>query len=206
MTDGVTVQFGVYCHICPHFSLLPAFVAVCLDVHSKWHPLSRGLLPPASEGWGKVLFSVCLSVHISGRVPQSGLGRGSTPSQVWTGGTPSQVWGGGYPIQVWGGGYPIQVWMVGGVPWPGFGGGGTLARFQWGVPHPGLDGGRYPGQILMVGGYPGQVLMVGGYLRYPPWLGLDGGGYPRYPPPSRPGWGPPHPGMGYPPTINTWIG
>ena len=60
------------------------------------------LLPPASEGWGKVLFSVCLSVHISGGgVPQSGLGRrvpqsglGGTPSQVWVGGTPSQVWGG----------------------------------------------------------------------------------------------------------------
>ena len=36
---------------------------------------------------GKVLFTVCLSVHIS---------RGY-PSQVW-GGTPSQVWPGGYPI------------------------------------------------------------------------------------------------------------
>ena len=29
----------------------------------------RDLLPPASEGWGKVLFSVCLSVHTSGGVP-----------------------------------------------------------------------------------------------------------------------------------------
>ena len=29
----------------------------------------RSLLPPASEGWGKVLFSVCLSVHTRGGVP-----------------------------------------------------------------------------------------------------------------------------------------
>ena len=49
-------------------------------------------LPPASEGWGKVLFSVCLSVHISGGggtpsqvgveggYPGPGLSRGGTPS------------------------------------------------------------------------------------------------------------------------------
>ena len=43
----------------------------------------KGSLPPASEGWGKVLFSVCLSVNTStgGRgVPQSGLdGGGGVP-------------------------------------------------------------------------------------------------------------------------------
>ena len=43
-------------------------------------------LPPASEGCGKVLFSVCLSVHTStrgGGVPWSGPDGGGYPSQVW---------------------------------------------------------------------------------------------------------------------------
>ena len=62
-------------------------------------------LPPASEGWGKILFSVYLSVHTS----TGGEG-------TWSG----LDGGGGYPSQVWmvGGGYPGQVLMVG----------GTLAR------------------------------------------------------------------------------
>ena len=64
------------------------------------------LLPPASEGWGKVLFSVCLSVHTS-------TGGG--------GGTPSQVWVRGYPFPDLG--IPSQVWM-GGYPIPGLDGGG----------------------------------------------------------------------------------
>ena len=76
------------------------------------------LLPPASEGWGKVLLSVC----------QSHLDRGDTPSGWWGeevphprsggGGTPSCWWGGGwvvshprsergYPILLMGK-YPIQ--------------------------------------------------------------------------------------------------
>ena len=57
-----------------------------------------GFLPPASEGWGKVLFSVCLSVHISE----------GTPSQVWPGGLPHprSGWGGGTQSQVWSGGNP----------------------------------------------------------------------------------------------------
>ena len=45
------------------------------------------IILPASKGWGKVLFTVCLSVHIMGEYPVSGLG-----------GTPAQVWVGGYPI------------------------------------------------------------------------------------------------------------
>ena len=99
------------------------------------------LLPPTSEEWGKVLFSVCLSVHISGGegVPQSGRGvphprsgwgvpipglaGGGTPPQIWPwrvpyprsgqGGTPFQVWlGGGYPRS--GPGYPPipRTWYV----------------------------------------------------------------------------------------------
>ena len=48
------------------------------------------LLPPASEGWGKVIFSVC--PHLQGGYPVPGL----------DGGTPSQVWTGGYPILLMG--------------------------------------------------------------------------------------------------------
>ena len=84
------------------------------------------LLPPASEGWGKVLFSVCLSVHTStggGGLPQPGLDGGGVPRPGLDGG------GQGIPQSGLdgGGGYPSQVWMVGGVP------------------QPGLDGGRVPG-------------------------------------------------------------
>ena len=91
-------------------------------------------LPPASEGCGQVLFSVCQSTPGGGGTRFQV--RGSTPSQVWggypvsgpgggypvsalgrylvsgLGGTPSQVWG-GIPSQVWGG-TPSQVW--GGYP------------------------------------------------------------------------------------------
>ena len=53
-------------------------------------------LPPASEGWEKVIFSLCASVHTSTRgcpiLPQGVC----TPSHVWT--------GGGYPIPSRGGG------------------------------------------------------------------------------------------------------
>ena len=118
------------------------------------------------------------------------------------GGTPSQVWGSRVPHpSLDGGGYPI----------PGLG---------WGLPHP--RGGGYPSQVWMVGGtpswggYPNQVLMMGGYLGTPHPASRPGWGTPRpgmgYPPPSRPGWGTPHPGMGYPPdlgwgtpTIKIWL-
>ena len=90
----------------------------------SWIRYCLEYLPPASEGWRKVMFSLC---------PPFG---GGTPSQVWVGGTlarsgwwgdtPSQVWVGGTQPGLDGGGYPGQVWMVG-------------------VPQPGLDGGGYPG-------------------------------------------------------------
>ena len=93
------------------------------------HVMSLTLLPPASEGWGKVLFSVCLSVHTStgGGVPQSGMdGRGEVPQPGLDGGGLPQSGVDG------GGGYPSQVLMVG----------GTLTRSGWwGVSWPGLDGG-----------------------------------------------------------------
>ena len=47
------------------------------------------------EPW--VLFSVCLSVHILGGVPQSGLGGGTHPRSGQGGTHPRSGWG-GYPI------------------------------------------------------------------------------------------------------------
>ena len=57
------------------------------------------LLLPASEGWWKVMFSLC-SPFWGGVTPSSWLG--GTPSQVWMKGTPSSWWGGVPP----GKGYP----------------------------------------------------------------------------------------------------
>ena len=86
-------------------------------------------LPPASEGWGKVIVSVCVSVHTWGWVPQ--------PAD---GGYPHlrSGWGGGYPIPgLDGGGYPISHPAYGGYPIPGLDGGGyPLPRSGQGVPHP----------------------------------------------------------------------
>ena len=59
-------------------------------------------LPSASEGWGKVLFSVCLSV-------QTSTGRGRGVPQVWDGGGyPRSGWGGTPDLD--GGGYPRSGW------------------------------------------------------------------------------------------------
>ena len=132
-------------------------------------PFTQWYLPPASEGWGKVIFSVCSDLWGGGVVPHPGLDGG----------------GGGFtPSQVLGGGYPIQVWMVEGLPHLRISGLGE-------VPHPGLDGGGVP--HLRSGGYPIQVWMVGGY----PISGLGGtrsrsgwwGGTPSQV------WGVPHPGL-----------
>ena len=86
-------------------------------------------LPPASEEWGKVLFSVCqFTPRPGGGVPYpSDLGGGVPPSQVWTGGIPHPAdWGGGVP--------PFQVWTVG-------------------LPHP-ADGGEIPPSKIRMGGTP----------------------------------------------------
>ena len=50
-------------------------------------------IPPTSEGWGNILFSVSLSVHTStqGGVPCAGYGWGGTPSRYLGGGYPSQI-------------------------------------------------------------------------------------------------------------------
>ena len=94
-------------------------------------------LPPASEGWREVIFSVCVSVH-----------RGGTPSS-WrgvphpaVGGTPSSWRGVPYPAD---GGYPIQ--LMGGTP-----------SSWWGVPHPAGGGVPQPAD----GGYPGRYTPLAG--------------------------------------------
>ena len=101
---------------------------------------------------GKVLFSVCLSVHTStgGGVPWSSLdggGGGEIPWQGLDGEEPQPGFDGGR-------GYPSHVWMALG--------GGTLARSGWwGVP-------MVPPARSGWSGVPGV----------PSQLGLDGGGYP----------------------------
>ena len=79
-----------------------------------------GLLPPSSEGWGKVIFSVCVSVH--------------------TGRYPHQVLTGGYPILPNQGGHthPSQLGDTPIVPE----GGTPLSRSQvrMGVPPPSRSG------------------------------------------------------------------
>ena len=128
--------------------LFSSYIWDCLLFFSLPHTFGIAFcfLPPASEGWGKVLFSVCLSVHISG---------GGYPSQVWGGPHPRSGQG-GYPIPGLGwGGTPSQVW-TGGTPqtWdrvPPDLGQGTLRTWD-GVPPPTwniastwhlLRGGRY---------------------------------------------------------------
>ena len=99
------------------------------------------LLPPASFGCGKVIFSLCMSVHTStGGIPHP-------PSQVWM--------GGGYPIPGLDRGYPITgldgyPW---GTPWPGLDGVPPIpARTVWGTPLARTGWGKPPGQDWI--GYP----------------------------------------------------
>ena len=93
------------------------------------------LLPPASEGWGKVLFSVCQSIpRRGGGGTRSSLGGGSRSSLGW-GGTRSSLGRGGVLIQPWMGGYPNLGWGVPhlqGVPQPWTGGYPISGE---GVPH-----------------------------------------------------------------------
>ena len=101
------------------------------------------LLPPASEGWGKVIVSVCPHLR-EGGFPVPRLGGGIPhPKSRWRG-TPSQVWVWGYPIPGLGGGNLV----------PGFGGGTSSQVWVGMYPIPGLGGG-YP--IPGWGGTPFQV-------------------------------------------------
>ena len=69
-----------------------------LFTNTKGYKADRYLLPPASEGWEKVIFSVCLSVHTGG------------------GGLPPSADGGGYPHQVLTRGYSHPSQLGGGTP------------------------------------------------------------------------------------------
>ena len=134
----------------------------------------NSLLPPASEGWRKVIFSVCLSVHIStGRgggypvLPNEGEGEYPHPRSV-QGGIPSKAW-------------------TRGVPHPRSRLESTPSRVQTGeylipgpdseVPHPRSRQGRgYPWvppiQVRM-GGYPGVTPPIQDWMGYT--LPLSGG-------------------------------
>ena len=159
-------------------------------------------LPPASEGWGNVLFSVCLSVHTltGGGVSHHRYGQACTPSQVWTGCTTFQVWIRGYPIRGLDMGYPIPG-LDRRVPrvnpparsgwWEGTQGtpltrSGRLGG-SWGTPSHVwmLDYPRYPRPGLDGGGTEGNPLARFGWWGVPrvtPWPGLDGWGVPGVPP------------------------
>ena len=99
------------------------------------------LLPPAFEGWGKVIFSVC--PHLGGGgggVPVPGLGEGGYPVPGLGRGVPHprsrwgvqhlrSRWGVQHLRSGWWGVPPDQVWVVGDTPQPGLDGGGI-----WGIP------------------------------------------------------------------------
>ena len=110
-------------------------------------------LPPHPKDWGKVIFSLCVSVHTS-------MGRGGTPSQV--GGTSSQA-GWGVAHHRSGQGIPPPArsgwWGGGGIPeylQPGLDGGG-------GVPHP-RSGRGVPLHRSGWLGYPGVLPARSGWL------------------------------------------
>ena len=133
--------------------------------------LMSNIYRPHPKDGGKVLFSVCLSVHISGGYPVRsrgypipGLAGGVPHPRSGWGGTPSQVWLGGTPSQVWPGGYLIPG-LARGVPHP---------RSGWGVPHPRSRERGYPipglnGATLgtphpdLIWGYPGYPLTRSGW-------------------------------------------
>ena len=109
-----------------------------LQVHQNcpwiWLKIITTLLPPASEGWGKVIVSLCVSVHTS---------TGGTPFQVYVGyPLPRSRWG--YPLSKSRQGVPLprsrqgeppsQV-LSGGSPFPGPGRGVPHSQVQ--VPCPG---------------------------------------------------------------------
>ena len=117
-------------------------------------------LPPASEGRGKIIFSLCVSVHTSTRGgvpcppergggvphPRSRMEEGYPHLKSRTGGTPSQVQDGGYPyLGSRMGGYPYLGSRKG---YPISGQGGMPSQDR-GYPIPGQDWGLHPCQDWM---------------------------------------------------------
>ena len=128
-----------------------------MKIFLKWFGSSKEViilcgelyLPPASEGWGKVIFSLWVSVHTS---------KGGLPHQVLTGGgEPHQVLTREYP-NLPDRGYPhsFRQW---GTPFLPDG-------EPWGTPQSGLDGGTPP-PIKTGWGYP-LVRTGWGYSVPPP--------------------------------------
>ena len=150
---------------------------------------SPTFLPRASEEWGKVIFSVCLSVHTRRGVPPSGPDGRNVPPSFPMRGYPNPVLMGGTPI------LPKQVtphwdWM--GAPPPSSSGLDVPppVRTGW-IPPLGLHG-YPPNQDRM--GYPPPTIRTEWVL---PQSELD-----APPPPSRLDGVPPSPcwdWMGYPP-------
>ena len=117
----------------------------------------RVLLPTAYVGREEVIFSVSLSVHISG-------GGGEVPifQMVGGGGVPTQVWmvgAGGYLLRSGWGGLPSFPGWRG--TYSGLDGGGAtyLSRLEGYLLRSGWGGGYLPFQV---GGVPTQVWMGGG--------------------------------------------
>ena len=106
------LQTPLYRHInsVPYLKRVIAQSGENLTDTSFWKLLQRSYLPPASEWWGKVIFSVCVSVHTS---------TGGVLHPLM-GGTPFPGPGGGYPFPGAGRGYPFPG-LNGGVPPPGKG-------------------------------------------------------------------------------------
>ena len=141
----------------------PNFLSINIkNPHCVWkiavfHGIKRPslFLPPAYVVRGKVMFSVCLSVHTRGGVPTFWMVGGGTYSQVWMEG------GGTYlPRSGWGG-VPTLRSGWGWVPtFPGPGGGGGYLPSGLGGTYsgPGEGGGTY---LLGGGTYSG---LDGGYL------------------------------------------
>ena len=147
------------------------------------------LLPPASEGWGKVIFSVCLSVHVGvprlwSQVPSQPLvpclfwGGGATPST----GEPSPGPVQGYPLRdglrcgrYASCGFPQEDFLVLGIDW------GLMYKNSDCLP-PALEGwGKVIFSVCVSvhggEGGGGTYLPVNGRRGYVPSSLLGGGGY-----------------------------
>ena len=87
--------------------------SILLKRNDTGSTIIRALLPPASEGWGKVMFSVCSHLGGGGSVQPAGGG------SVQPGGGQSSWWGGGSVQPAGGGGGVSQdrtYYTAGGMP------------------------------------------------------------------------------------------